>query len=115
MNIEILKESGVDYENGLARFSGNHLLYEKYLKKLLNDTTYGTMRQAALTGDLQTAFGTAHQLKAFIGNLSIYGIYEEIKSLTEEFRAGVDRDYKPDFEKLDQEYDRVLQAIESCS
>lgn len=111
MNIELLKAGGIDYEDGLERFSGNSQLYEKYLRKLLDNSTYEDMRQAALSGDIQKAFETAHKLKAFIGNLSISHFYEEIRALTEEFRAGIYRDYKTDFEKLDQEYEKILQAI----
>lgn len=111
MNIDILKASGIDYEDGLERFSGNAELYEKYLKKLLANNTYAEMREAACKGDIQEAFVAAHGLKAFIGNLSISHFYEEIRALTEEFRAGVNRDYRPDFEKLDREYEKIIQAI----
>lgn len=111
MNIERLKASGIDYEDGLDRFSGNCELYQKYLKRLLSDTMYGRMKDAALSGNIQEAFEAAHKLKAFIGNLSINHFYEELKSLTEEFRAGVKRDYGPDFAKLDQEYEQILLAV----
>lgn len=111
MNIERLKASGIDYEEGLERFSGNVQLYEKYLNKLLTIQTYGEMRKAACSGQIQEAFEAAHKFKAFIGNLSISHFYEEIKALTEEFRAGVYKDYKTDFEKLDQEYEKIIQAI----
>lgn len=111
MNIDTLKASGIDYEDGLERFSGNSALYEKYLDKLLTNRTYEETREAACKGDIQLAFESAHKLKAFIGNLSINHFYEEIRALTEEFRAGVYRDYGPDFEKLDQEYGKILQAI----
>lgn len=111
MNIDLLKASGIDYDDGLERFSGNSRLYEKYLKKLLDNDTYEVMRDAACSGKLQQAFEAAHKLKAFIGSLSINHFYEEIRFLTEEFRAGVDRDYKPDFEKLDSEYQKIIQAI----
>lgn len=56
MNIELLKAGGIDYEDGLERFSGNSQLYEKYLRKLLDNSTYEDMRQAALSGDIQKAF-----------------------------------------------------------
>lgn len=111
MNIDVLKASGIDYEDGLERFSGNAQLYEKYLKKLLTNNTYEEVRKAACSGEIQEAFEAAHKLKAFIGGLSINHFYEEIKVLTDEFRAGIHRDYKPDFEKLDQEYKKIIQAI----
>lgn len=111
MNKEILESAGIDYEEGMRRFSGVARLYEKYLKKLLTDSTYGEMRSAALEGNIQGAFEAAHKMKAFAGNLSITQFYEEIRALTEEFRAGVSRDYGPDFEKLDGEYQQILEAI----
>lgn len=113
MKIDRLKAVGIDYEEGLERFSGNEQLYIKYLNKLLTVDTYEKMREAALAGEIQEAFAAAHKLKAFIGNLSISHFYDKIKNLTEEFRAGVARDYGPDFEKLDLEYEKILQAIRS--
>lgn len=111
MNIELLKACGVDYEDGLDRFSGNSALYEKYLNKLLNDTMYEKMKELLNEGDIQGAFEAAHKLKAFIGNLSINHFYEELKSLTEELRAGIKRDYEPDLAQLDLEYDKIISAI----
>lgn len=113
MNIEILKAAGIDYEEGLERFSGNDRLYAKYLKKLLLSDTYREMREEALRGDIQEAFESAHKLKAFVGNLSIGHFYDVLKELTDEFRAGVKRDYQPDMVKLDREYEKILQAIRS--
>ena len=113
MNIEILKACGVEYEEGLERFSGSRRLYEKYLKMLLSDPTYEEMRRAACEGDLQTAFEAGHKMKAFIGNLAIDGFYEKIVTLTNEFRSGIRRDYRPDFDRLDQEYGSILTAIKT--
>lgn len=111
MNIEKLKASGIDYEEGLERFSGNEQLYVKYLKKLLTVNTYEEMREAVLKGDLQEGFESAHKLKAFIGNLSIGYFYDKLKALTEELRGSVQKDYRQDIEKLDKEYEKILQAI----
>lgn len=113
MNIDKLKSWGIDYEEGLDRFSGNEKLYLKHLKKMLTNDTYTAMREAALNGEVQKAFEAAHRLKAFVGNLSIIRFYDMLKVLTEELRAGVKRDYRPDIEQLDQEYEKILQAIRS--
>lgn len=111
MNIEKLKAYGIDYDEGLERFSGNEQLYIKYLRKLLTLDTYEKMREAALKGEIQEAFELAHNLKAFVGNLSVGSFYDRLKALTEEFRAGVKKDYQEDMKKLDQEYEKILQAI----
>lgn len=113
MKIEKLKAYGIDYEEGLERFSGNQQLYIKYLKKLLTLDTYKEMRELALKGELQPAFEAAHKLKAFVGNLSVGYFYDNLKALTEDLRAGVDKDYRRDIERLDWEYEKILQAIRS--
>lgn len=111
MNIEKLKASGIDYEDGLSRFSGNRNLYEKYLRKLLTVTLYEEMKAALEKKDIKEAFECAHKFKAFIGNLSIAHFYEEIKNLTEELRAGEDRDFSEILQRLDREYEIILQSI----
>lgn len=113
MNIEMLKAGGIEFEEGLERFSGNEELYVKYLKKFLSLDTYGQMRELVLKGELQGAFEAAHKLKAFTGNLSVGLFYEHIKALTEDLRAGAIKDYRPVIEKLDEEHKMLLQAIRS--
>lgn len=111
MNIEKLKANGIDYDDGLIRFSGNRKMYEKYLYRFAEDTTYQELRDALCRRDTEAAFHAAHRLKAFVGNLSINQFYEEIKALTEDLRNGTQRDYFPDIVKLDQQYERILQSI----
>lgn len=111
MNIENLKKNGIDYEDGLSRFSGNAKLYEKYLMKLLDITLYEDMKTAIDKGDIKSAFEYAHKLKAFIGNLSILDFYDGIKDLTEILRAGELKDFKDELAELDKEYELILQAI----
>lgn len=111
MNIENLKANGIDYEEGLDRFSGNAKLYEKYLKRLLDLTLYQDMKQAIYDEDMETAFECAHKLKAFIGNLSIPLFFEEIKDLTEKLRGREKGDYQAEFDRLDKMYETILQAV----
>lgn len=113
MNIEQLKASGIDYDEGLDRFSGNSHLYEKYLKKLLDITLYEEMKQAIEHGDIEVAFDCAHKLKSLIGNLSINHFYNEIKNLTDQLRAKtVDKqEIRKNLAALDKEYTKILEAI----
>lgn len=88
MNIENLKKSGIDYEDGLHRFSGNANIYEKYLKKLIDITLIGEAKDYISKVNVQEAFDACHKLKAVVGNLSVPILYERVCTLTEILRSG---------------------------
>lgn len=88
MNVEQLKACGIDYDDGLRRFSGSTQLYEKYLKRLPELEIYDELKAAVLAGDTEAAFQASHKMKSFIGNLSIPHMYGEICELTDILRTG---------------------------
>jgi HPt (histidine-containing phosphotransfer) domain-containing protein len=110
--IESLKSLGVDLDETLERFVGNEDLYFKCLNKFLNDKNYGHLMEAIKDEDSSEAFEAAHALKGVSANLGLDNLYEEMKVITEVFRAG-SLDYDPDnFEKMKQEYKRAMNTIE---
>ncbi|MDD2972931.1 MAG: hypothetical protein PHE02_12475 [Lachnospiraceae bacterium] len=88
MNIEILKENGIDYDEGLRRFSGYTEIYEKYLRRLADLDIYKELEEKYTQKDVKGAFEASHKLKAFIGNLSIPVLFDEISKMTEILRLG---------------------------
>jgi len=88
MNIQRLKEHGIDYEDGLRRFSGHSAIYEKYIKRLYQLDFYEDLKTSLEKKDVQGAFESAHKLKTFIGNLSIPILFQEISQLTDILRSG---------------------------
>lgn len=70
-----LQESGVDTEGALRRFSGNSILYERFLKKFLSDSTFGDLTKAFETGDAQAAMDAAHTLKGLTANLGFTKLF----------------------------------------
>lgn len=111
MDVDKLKAAGVDYEDGLARFSNNAQIYEKYLRKLVDQNQYTEMKDAIDAGDVEAAFQAAHKLKAFMGNLSITELYHNVAEVTEIFRAGSFDGSQPYVEQMDRQMEEIIQAI----
>lgn len=86
MDIERLKQCGIDYDSGIHRFCDNKKMYEKYLRKFTEIKLYDELKQSIAAGDTEQAFECCHKLKAFIGNLSIPELFDNVCTLTELLR-----------------------------
>lgn len=115
MERERLEACGIDYQEGLHRFSENVKIYEKYIKRLPGLDIYENMKRALAEEDCHTAFEECHKLKAFIGNLGIHPFYEDICELTDELRKeqGVSGEMLLLADKIEKQYQRLVDAIES--
>lgn len=83
-----LMDSGIDYDEGVGRFSGNAEIYEKFLLKFKEDKSFQELDQAMKDHDYGTAFTAAHTLKGVTGNLSINVLYQELVPFVELLRTG---------------------------
>lgn len=94
MNLERLAAAGIDYEDGLKRFSNNRDTYEKVLQLILSDTNFADLEQALAAKDAQAAFAAAHALTGIAGNLSLNRLYTDllplVKILREKILDGTD-------------------------
>lgn len=52
----VLNECGIDYAEGLNRFMNNEALFEKFLLKFPDDTSYQELTAALARGDCQAGF-----------------------------------------------------------
>ena len=68
-----LKGAGVDIEGALRRFSGNSVLYEKFLKKFLTDSTFSQITKAFEGENREDALMATHTLKGVTANLGMEG------------------------------------------
>lgn len=81
-----LKEAGIDVDNALERFMGNENLFERFLKKFLEDSNHAALNAAVSAGDPEAALTAAHTLKGVSGNLSILPLHELLTRQVELFR-----------------------------
>lgn len=74
--ILVLQEAGVDTEGALRRFSGNSALYERFLKKFLDDTTFSLVTEAFDKTDVEAALSSTHTFKGLTANLGMMRLYD---------------------------------------
>ncbi len=109
--IEILENLGVDIAVTLERFVGNENLYFKCIGKLLNSEDYSNMIKAIENKDVAKSFEYSHSLKGVVANLGFDDCFNSIQPLVEVFRAGR-MDYDAEMlEKVKNEYEKVIEAI----
>ena len=111
MNRYILAEAGIQVKEGIERFSGNRMLYQKYLYQFPEEN-YNEKLRKAIEKESPEAFEIAHILKGVSGNLSLNRLFEAIVPLVEALRR------EPDFEKArellqetERVYEETVQAI----
>lgn len=102
----------IDYEDGLARFSGNKQLYEKFLYGFLKDETYNGIKKSIKEEDFVDAFKCAHTLKGISGNLSLQRLYNACIPFVEMLRNNKDTGAAVNsLNELDKIYISTISAI----
>lgn len=87
MNKQILQAAGINYDEGVSRFAGKTELYEKYLKKFVDDASFPQLQDAMEQENYPEAFRQAHTLKGVTGNLSLTPLFEALSPLVEALRG----------------------------
>ena len=115
MNIDILKNAGIDYDSGTERFSGLDSVYQKFLRMFPDDLSYSDTVKAINDGNLEEAFNSAHTLKGTAGNLSLSDLYRTASILVEDLRIKK-TDNLPDLlAKVTESYKKTVKAIQEAS
>lgn len=107
-----LGNANFDVEKTVARFAGNVALYQKFLSKFIDDKSYEEFKASLANGDFTAAEGAIHTLKGVAGNLGMTDLFEISNTILTQMRAG-NNDNAQLVEKLDAEYDRVIQVLNS--
>lgn len=111
---ERLEGLGVNIEETMERFVENEALYFRCLNKLQDDKNYSLMCDAIEEGtDAGKAFDAAHALKGVSANLGLNKLFNELRVITEVFRAG-SMDYDTDnLERLKAAYSEAISTIQT--
>ena len=112
MNIEDLKNYGIDVNDGLSRFMNNAAMYEKFLAKFSQNDTYPQLKQAIENNNPEEGFFHAHTLKGVCGNLSFSELLVPLNELVEYLRAGNIEDAPKLLEAVTEKYNLTKQGLE---
>lgn len=115
MNIDILKNAGIDYDNGVERFSGSDSVYQKFLRMFPDDSSFNNAAKAINKANLEEAFNNAHTLKGTAGNLSLTDLYDTASLLVEDLRNKKTDDLPGLLAKVTESYEKTVKAIQEAS
>ena len=83
-----LEAAGINVEEALERFMGNEMLFQRFLKKFLEDESYRKLEESVQAGDPDGALKASHTLKGVCGNLSMNVLHGLLTEQVAAFRAG---------------------------
>lgn len=109
-----LKSAGVDYDMALERFVGNRMLYEKFLKKYIEDAHVADAKAAYKESDYHEMLAQVHALKGVAGTLGMDGLYQISAGIVEALRKSEYGNLTQQMEALDAEHQRILQVLENA-
>lgn len=113
MNIDTLKSSGVDYDEGVRRFMGRAHLYEKVLAKFPRDKTFPRIQADYESKDNESLLRDAHEFKGMCGNIGLLSLFSASDALVKLLRSGEFPAEELDaaYAALEREYTTVRNAV----
>ena len=109
--LDILKQASVEVEEALARFSGNSMLYEKFLIKFLQDDSFKKFEDAAR--DSQEMLTASHTLKGVAGNLGFVALMDACAEMVKQLRSNNMEGALEAYPGVKETYETVCAAINS--
>ena len=101
----------IDYTNMISKFGNNEMLYNRFLKKFLEDKTYSELEIAMEKENYNDIEKTAHTLKGVSANLGITRLYKLSDELVKLVRTKQYENLTKTYEKLREEYKITKEMI----
>lgn len=111
MNEKKLKNAGIDCFSGVRRFAGSAELYEKYLKKFIDDQNLSFAKKAMAERNYEDVLKYIHTLKGITGNLSMTELYNSCGELVTRLRNNEFNNLDVNFEKICLLYSKACESI----
>lgn len=108
---ELYDRAGGGYEEILGRFGQDEFI-DMFVKAFVDEPSFGQLKAAMESGDMQEAFKMAHTLKGVCDNISFTRLREDAYSITEALRNGNDIPLaKEIFVKFEADYNETIEEI----
>lgn len=108
-----LLTADVDLNGSITRFSGNLALYERFLRKFVDDAVYQKVVKAFHEKDYEEASSSVHTLKGVSGNLGITHLYHACAETMDYLRAGDNDSASSSFPEIEKAYQEIIAIIQS--
>ena len=110
---EFLAQSGINLTDGLAYFSENERLYEKYLFRFLEEPTFPELFKAIEEDRREDARRAAHSLKGITATLGFTSLHTPLKAQEFEFKNGRWEEGNQYTDELKKEYARIIEVLQA--
>lgn len=107
---EFYEKVGGDYEDVLRRLSAVGMV-KKFVRKFMEDSSYGRLQTALEQEDIPLAFREAHTIKGTAANLGLNTLAATVTVLTEELREATVLPKQNYIDAVVDAYDRTICAI----
>ena len=105
------EEMGSNFDEVLSRL-GSEQMVQRFALKFLNDKSYETLKEALQENNVESAFRAAHTLKGVCVNLGFDKLFSVSFALTEKLRAKELDGTDEMFEKVKEQYEITIGAIQ---
>jgi HPt (histidine-containing phosphotransfer) domain-containing protein len=106
-----LEDLGTDVKTALKRFMNKDALYEKFIKKFMDDHSYMDLQEAFADARVEDAFRAAHTMKGVCANLGFDNLLKILTPMTEVLRAGSTDGVADMLAQLKEEYEKLCSVI----
>ncbi len=111
LDVERLKDFGIDARAGLARCMNNAKFFSKMLAMALKNPAFDQLEETLAAKDYETSFEHCHALKGVVGNLALNTIYDPLSDMTEMLRAKKDADYVAMYKPIKEIRDKLVAEL----
>ncbi len=101
-----------NYDDVIGRLRSERLV-QKFVLKFIDDGSFKLLEDSLRTQNIQEAFRAAHTIKGMCQNLSFTRLQNSSTALTEELRGGNPPSDPSLFEKVAEDYQMTVAAIEA--
>lgn len=109
--MEIMKHMNVDVDDVLNRFSGNHALMERFIRKFPQDKTYCSLQEAYQTLNYEQLERAAHTLKGIAANLGFSALFGYCSELVVQLRNRNTNHIDEYYNHICEEYEMLIHWI----
>lgn len=106
-----LKDANVDTDTAITRFSGNTQMYEHFLRKFTDDSSFQKSRVSFELRDYEAAASAIHTLKGVSGNLGITQLYQACDKTLSLLRANENEAALLSFDEVERSYHDIIHII----
>ena len=109
---EVMRETGVDKETTLRRFSGNTSLLARIIRQYPADPTFGELETALAEGNQKNVERAAHTLKGVAANLGFQPLSDKCAEMVAMVRNGRLEGQQDCFEDIAAEHAKIVGCIQ---